>query len=229
MRTIRWSACGISKTRGGILAAKVYSLIVKCEKKDKRKYGLRLYLLGLRWDSDAFYGCVKYKAYRKIWAFCEKHGIPVKIDKSYAVRSSSYRKMFFEKHKPQLGKYYVCAYCGKLLLPENVTVDHLYPIKKARESREIQRKLRKMGIMDINDPRNLVPACAKCNGHKAAKTGLWIFRGQIGRSAPLWIVRKILRICLFLLICYIFYEAGIWADCFEACRAFLGMFAALFG
>lgn len=199
----------------------VYNLVVRCNPQDKKKYQRELRRLGLKWDKKGFYGCVKYRGYQKIQSFCSANGLSVKIDSGFASRSGNYRTMFFKNHKPQIGKYYICSYCGRLLKPERVTVDHLYPIKKAREDPRIQRKLRKMGLHDVNDPKNLVAACEKCNARKAAKTGKWIFWGRIGQSTSLWIIRKLFRLCLIAFAIYKLYNIGFLKECWEIGKFYL--------
>lgn len=191
---------------------KTYSLIVECEEKGRRKYSLAMWRLGLRWNEDAFYGIAQYKKYEKVKNYCREHGLTVKIDNEFAERSSNYRTAFFRTHSSQIGKYYLCSYCGKLLTKDKVTVDHLYPVKKARTSQKVQQKLRKMGYKDVNDPRNLVPACSKCNSRKAAKMGGWIIRGEIGQITWLWIVRKIVRLLLVCGFVYFVYRSGAIRD-----------------
>lgn len=206
--------------------AATYSVIVRCGGKERARCRKKLNKLGLRWESDAFYGSVRYPRYQMIRDYCRKNGLSVMIDGNYATRSSTYRKMFFKDHKPQIGPYYICSYCGTLLKPEDVTVDHLYPIKRAREDLSIQRKLRKMGITDINDTRNLVASCSKCNAHKAARTGLWIARGRIGQNVPLWILRKILRAGMFLACCYFVYRSGVLPNIYVTVKAIIAQLAA---
>ncbi len=193
----------------------VYSLVVRCNQQDRKKYQRKLRRFGLKWDRNGFYGCVKYRKYQKLQGFCYVNGLSVKIDSGFSSRSGNYRTMFFKNHKPQIGKYYICSYCGRLLKPEKVTVDHLYPIKKAREDPKIQHKLRKMGIHDVNDPKNLVAACEKCNARKAAKTGKWIFWGKIGQSTSLWMIRKFFRLCLIVFAIYVLYRIGVIGECRE--------------
>lgn len=190
----------------------MYSLVVRCNPQDRKKYQRKFRSFGLKWDKNGFYGCVKYRRYQKIQGFCYTNGLSVKIDSGFSSRSGNYRSVFFKSHKPQIGKYYICSYCGRLLKPEKVTVDHLYPIKKAREDPKIQHKLRKMGLHDVNDPKNLVAACEKCNARKAAKTGKWILWGKIGQSTFFWIIRKIIRLCVFITAIYVLYQTGIFEE-----------------
>lgn len=116
------------------------------------------------------------------------------IDNHFSVRGNKYREVFFRNYKPVIGDLYFCAYCGKLIRKKNITIDHIYPVGRVRKSMSLQRKLKRRGIETVNDPRNLTPSCAKCNGHKAAKGGLWVMRGKLGQHQWIWAVRHILRL-----------------------------------
>lgn len=94
-------------------------------------------------------------------------------------RSNNYRKQFFASNKPFFKKYYICSYCGRLLTINQVTVDHLIPIKKVKSKKGffkkvetmIYRKLLKfLKIDNVNDHKNLVVACNRCNSKKGART-----------------------------------------------------------
>ncbi len=112
-------------------------------------------------------------------------------------RSTNYRYIFFKNNKPLFWDIYFCAYCGMPHRRKKITVDHLYPINRAKYSKRLRKKLQRRHFKDINDVRNLVPACRSCNSYKSAKLGIkWIIMGQIGRIQWLWIPRHILRICL---------------------------------
>lgn len=43
------------------------------------------------------------------------------------------------------------------------------------------------GIHNINDVKNLISSCSKCNSRKSDKMGLWIIKGEIGRHFGYWI------------------------------------------
>lgn len=125
-------------------------------------------------------------------------------------RSSDYRQQFFLAntglfHK---GRYYQCAYCGKIIPRDRITVDHLISVKGTQKSRMYKALLHKLKITDINDTKNLVPACQHCNSKKGSKGGLWILRGIIGKSFALWVFRW--AICIILIaFCVVF------AICFQ--------------
>ena len=115
------------------------------------------------------------------------------IKKEYT-RSSNYRMVFFEENKPAFrNKYYQCAYCGRLLTKDTVTIDHLLPIQKVKRNK------------DRNDPRNLVAACDTCNKKKGSKGGWWIALGLIGRYPVFWMISdSLLFIALIILLARIF-------------------------
>lgn len=126
---------------------------------------------------------------------------------TFGKRSSDYRKQFFLSTPPSVGNRYFCVYCGRLLPKKKVTVDHLYPVIKVDSSVRLQKKLSDMGYSSVNDPRNLVAACDRCNKRKASKMGLWIVRGEIGKSSPLWLIRWGVRAMVSILLLSIaFYQ-----------------------
>lgn len=203
-----------------------YSIVVRCHRDEVKDHKRKLASLGLHLENGSFYGCVRYRKYKKVKRYCEVHSLLLKMDTGYLARSGNYRTMFFKYHEPQIGNKYICSYCGRLLTKDKVTVDHLYPVKRVREEPGLQKKLRKMGIHDVNDPRNLVPSCSKCNAKKAAKMGRWIFYGKIGQSTILWIIRKILRLTLFIFAVYFLYSNGVLESVFDALRS--DLFAPLY-
>lgn len=107
-------------------------------------------------------------------------------DKRYE-RSSSYRKEFFEHNKGP----HRCAYCGRRLRGDDIEVDHLIPVSKAKSKVGVRTWLHLCGITDVNDHRNLVASCKKCNRKKSDKMGFWIFRGALGRFDIVWTIRDI--------------------------------------
>lgn len=110
-------------------------------------------------------------------------------------RSANYRYNFF-RINPGIGKhrkYYHCSYCGHIKRKDDITVDHLIPVNKVlkgRHKRFWRMMLRTHGINDVNDTRNLVPACKGCNSKKGTKTGWWIIKGLIGRHFGFWCIEK---------------------------------------
>ena len=132
----------------------------------------------------------------KLRAYCERKRLYFRIDNSYGSRGGSYRAIFFRTHRPAIGNRYFCAYCGKLLTEKNVTVDHLYPVGTAYKDPDMQKRLKKLHLSGINDPKNLVAACRTCNQKKGKKMGEWITKGRRGRHAAYWYLRWLLRVMI---------------------------------
>jgi len=105
-------------------------------------------------------------------------------------RDGKYRRRFFENNR---GPYH-CAYCGRRLKSSQIEVDHLVPVSKAKTSFNVRTWLHICGILNVNDPKNLVASCKKCNRRKSDKMGFWVVRGAIGRFKAPWIVRNVLVI-----------------------------------
>ena len=106
---------------------------------------------------------------RKLRAYCEKVHLHFQFWNAYGKRGSSYRKAFFDAHAPIFGDYYFCAYCGRLVRSDKVSVDHLYPVGRAGKSVTMQKLLKKKHFSGVNDPRNLVASCKSCNQKKGKK------------------------------------------------------------
>lgn len=120
------------------------------------------------------------------------------FDRRYE-RSNNYRKIFFDNnHGP-----YHCVYCGKRLIARDLEVDHLIPVAKAKNSMGVRTWMQLCGIKNVNDSKNLVASCSRCNGHKSDKMGFWTLRGMIGRYKATWVARNIFVILLVLLVIYL--------------------------
>lgn len=115
-------------------------------------------------------------------------------------RGMTYRQDYFKNNYPNVGSRYHCAYCGKLLPKERLVIDHLIPIQKAKSSEFWQKVLKVTGIENVNNPRNLVGACPRCNSKKGSKTSWWIIRGIIGKHYSIWLSIKVTIIMILLLV-----------------------------
>lgn len=119
-------------------------------------------------------------------------------------RDSTYRKRFFARHKGLRGIFF-CAYCGKPLNQNKAEVDHIVSVNLVREKfivGFITRKIVRYLKNGINNDKNLVCACSRCNKRKGKKGGLWILRGFIGPFFwPLWWF-AILPVLIIFLILY---------------------------
>lgn len=118
--------------------------------------------------------------------FCRNHKLKCDIIPEQYMRSSDYRKEFFKNTTPAKPAKYRCAYCGKTLVYKDVQVDHIIPVNKMSYDKTTRFIAKKLGIENVNDTRNLVSSCRKCNLSKGTKMGLWCWRGFLGKSELLW-------------------------------------------
>ena len=174
----------------------------KVDKKEQKRLEKVFRKYDLEWDNIEFSGTVSEKNLKKIYAICDEEGLRLKIRNSLGHRRTDYRRRFFSENTGDIGGKYICAYCGKWLKKDKVVVDHLYPVKNASKSVEYQKKLRRHGIRKINDNKNLVASCDKCNRKKGTKGGLWILRGKIGRHRAVWFIRYFIRLLIILFGAY---------------------------
>lgn len=117
------------------------------------------------------------------WCFQRK----LEIETPYSKRGWDYRKTFFEANEPNCGQErFFCAYCGLPVHRDKITVDHLIAVKKAQRSKFYLEKLRELDCESVNDVRNLVACCKRCNSRKGTKAGSWVLRGILGRHMGFW-------------------------------------------
>ena len=81
-------------------------------------------------------------------------------------------------------------------------MDHIVPVSKAKKSRKARQKLTIHGIKDVNNPKNLAPACVSCNQRKGNKMGLWYYRGVLGKYRFYWPAVYLLLAVLLILVVY---------------------------
>lgn len=122
-------------------------------------------------------------------------------DKRYA-RSSNYRKKFLKKVDGPL----FCAYCGKRLKAKKMEVDHIIPVNQAKTNPTARLWLQLLLMNGVNDSRNLVSSCEKCNLKKSDKMGFWVIKGFIGKHRIYWIVRKIIIGLLLIFVGLVIYS-----------------------
>ena len=198
-----------------------YPVIVECDRKIRRKIRRRMRHYHLHWTGDKYVGNVSGWSYDALADFCREKHLKFYTDNEFGIRSNDYRYNFFKTNPPHMFGKYFCAYCGNLISKEKVTVDHLYPIGAVRGNIRLQKHLKRLGIKNINDVKNLVPACWACNSKKSKNMGLWIIKGRIGRYPFLWIIRHVLRTTLFVVAAYLFYKAGYYNKIVQFVRGFL--------
>lgn len=115
-------------------------------------------------------------------------------------RSGTYRSDFIRANRPKDG-YYRCVYCGRKVQTRDMVVDHVVPVAAAKKSKKIQKKFSSKN--GINDLKNLVPACKKCNKKKGYSTAWkWRWKSWIGKKTWYWRIRKIAIVCIMMIIMY---------------------------
>ena len=114
------------------------------------------------------------------------------------VRSDNYRQRFIRAFPPKHGKYR-CVYCGRWVKTRDMTVDHVIPVYGVKRSRFMRWKIRH--YTDVNDLRNLVPSCRRCNLKKGESTSfVWRWRARLGKHALYWRIRRTMVVLLVLLV-----------------------------
>ena len=118
-------------------------------------------------------------------------------------RSTDYRRQFLKHNKGIFGGgNFFCSYCGRLLTPKKMTVDHLIPINKVKRRGLARFFMKIRGIKNINDVNNLIPSCSHCNSRKSDKMGLWIIRGDIGKHNWYWIIKRSVILAIVVILIY---------------------------
>ena len=132
-------------------------IVVSNRKRNTYRYRRKLFGFGLQYagnkwslqtSDDDLIQCVKRYCKRKHLAF-------ESIEDKY-VRSTDYRKNFLQQYQIKNGKYFRCAYCGKKLTTQKVTVDHIIPIDKVQHQKHQQWRQGKKCFF----------ICLKRTGHK---------------------------------------------------------------
>ncbi len=180
-----------------------YPVVVDCIKSQHKKYRKTLNQLGLRWTgSDCFIGNINQWRYESLSKFCKANRLKLRVNNKFGTRSTDYRKNYFFQNPPHLLNRYFCAYCGKLCRKRDITVDHIYPISKVKNRIKLQKKLKARGYRGINDVKNLVAACKKCNQRKGVNMGLWVLKGHLGKYPIIWVIRHMIRLGLLISLFY---------------------------
>ena len=184
-----------------------YPVSVACPRWDRRRKKLKKY--GLRWNGKSWTGDISGGMYAKLRSYCSAARLKYRIDNGFGERSQSYRETFYKTNPPHfLGRWWFCAYCGRLLSRKTLTVDHLWPVDAAQKDPAVQAKLRRMGCRDVNDHKNLVAACMQCNVKKGAHTGRWTWKGRIGRHPLVWKFVHLARFAVITAFAVWFFTSG---------------------
>lgn len=120
-------------------------------------------------------------------------------------RASNYRQIFFSRTSGP----YTCRYCNKKLQKNQIYVDHIIPVSKAQKKHYARIILSVRHCTNVNDIKNLAPACKNCNLKKSDKMGLWVIRGWLGKYRLYWIMQKMLIfLCIVLMAMGVLYVLG---------------------
>lgn len=110
-------------------------------------------------------------------------------------KSNDYRKIFLENTKGP----YRCRYCNKFLKTEYMQVDHIISASAVQKNSNLQMWLWLNKCDGVNDLKNLVPSCSRCNHLKGKKVGLWPLRAYLGQFEKYWIIKKYINLGLCVL------------------------------
>ena len=131
--------------------------------------------------------------------FCEKNRLRYNWYKKQWDRAGGYRARFLRVNNPP----YRCRYCPRRLPVKKLEVDHLVPVARAKKSAFARMLLRIQGIHNVNDGKNLVACCHRCNERKRDRMGIWYVRGHLGKYRLYWLFRNLLRMTFFFGIGYL--------------------------
>lgn len=136
-------------------------------------------------------------------------GLKVELIPDSLSRNYKYREDYFSQFVLSDTSKFKCVYCGKWFDKKQITIDHIWPIKKANTSNG-KKYILKNKLSGINDTNNLVPCCKRCNSSKGSKTGLWIIRAKWGQSNIYWTIVFIVKIVFFTALLLIGYQSIIY-------------------
>lgn len=166
-------------------------------------YNFRYYLANSGFEfnkrsyGNSFYEKKTVDGECEVWEhYARDNRLRIDIIPEEYTRSTDYRETFFKTNKPVVEAKYRCAYCGRKVPFKDITVDHVFPINKLSYEPSLRKRAARMGINGANETKNLVAACRSCNSKKGTKTGVWIYKGFLGRSEKLWKVRKTIRFAI---------------------------------
>lgn len=189
-------------------------LVVSNAKRNTYKYRRKLYKFGLRYENGKWRLKTSNKTVEnEIACFCQRKHLHYEcIDDKY-VRSTDYRKNFLNSYDKKDGKYYRCAYCGKKLTDQTMTVDHIIPIDKVQHNVYYRKLMGLFKVNNVNDINNLAPACERCNKRKGRKLKGYLFNGITGRTYKGVVIRRVVK--AILLFSFLIIIAILLYSCFS--------------
>lgn len=176
-------------------------ILISNQKRNTYKYRRNLYDFGLRYENGKWrLRTSDNDLISRIAYFCRRKHLHYECIKDKYTRSNNYRKTLIENYQKKNNKYYRCAYCGKKLTQDKMTVDHIVPIDKVQHMWRYRQLIRLMKISDINDLRNLAPACDRCNKKKGRTLKGYFISGMTGRTYKGVIIRRWLKFIIAVLL-----------------------------
>ncbi len=144
----------------------------------------------------------------KVVNFCIRNEFEYSLGRNPAAGRYNYRTEFFKHNPPNAKGKYRCVYCGKWFDEDRIVVDHIYPASRVASDPSLQKRMKKMGIDNVNSLENLVPACEACAEKKGNRIGNWPKKAKRGLKDSYWIWKPIMKlspILIFGLILFIIY------------------------
>lgn len=183
------------------------------------KYRYDLHEDGFAFENNKWKIEGKKKELKRFKKKYRKKGLSCIMYDNNVVRSTDYRKNFFQKNKGLRifhKKYYRCAYCGKLVKKDCITVDHIIPVHKSQRSLIAKMLMKMFRIKNINEYENLTPSCSKCNSKKGSKLAVkYLYNGVTGKIGSGIVVRRIVNLLIFfLIVCLAFMLSQILSNYF---------------
>lgn len=134
-----------------------------------------------------------------------RKGIYGDIFKQEYNRSTNYRRIFLASRPDQ--EEFRCCYCGRTYPRSAITVDHIVPVAGVKTNYSSRIWLKLKGCDNVNDVKNLVPACRRCNEKKGSSSSLiYTLRATYGESRLYWIIARSVHLVLALAIVYLLYK-----------------------
>ncbi|MCD8027999.1 MAG: HNH endonuclease [Erysipelotrichaceae bacterium] len=135
--------------------------------------------------------------------YCKLNSLICIVYTKNSLRDNHYRDNYFNNNRPLFKDYYICAYCMKPIHQDQITIDHIISVRKAKYNTFYKKILEKLKIDNVNDEKNLAAACKSCNSRKGSKGGLWVIRGFLGKHYPWIILCYMLGLILLIFLLYI--------------------------
>ena len=120
---------------------------------DKLEYfDWHLEKLGLSRESETIYSgnFDSGEEISRIVNFCIRNKFEYSLGNNPATGRYSYRTEFFKHNPPNARGKYRCVYCGKWFDEDRIVVDHIYPASRVASNPSLQKKMKKMGINNVN-------------------------------------------------------------------------------